>query len=69
VAAAQPADQPHEKWGRNRHLAFAIANLATAQAELLAHGHDIQMSASGRPALFTHDPDGNLIELSEVDRI
>lgn len=55
-----------EKWGRNRHVAFAIANLAAAKNHLLDHGCDVQMSASGRPALFTHDPDGNIIELTEV---
>jgi glyoxylase I family protein len=55
-----------EKWGRNRHLAFAVTDLAQAQAELLANGNDMQMSASGRAALFTQDPDGNLIEISEL---
>ncbi|NES67685.1 MAG: glyoxalase, partial [Okeania sp. SIO2D1] len=29
----------------------------------------IKMSASGRPALFTQDPDGNIIELSQHSRI
>lgn len=55
-----------DKWGRNRHVAFAIANLADAKDHLTAHGYQVQMSASGRPALFTHDPDGNVVELSEV---
>jgi catechol 2,3-dioxygenase-like lactoylglutathione lyase family enzyme len=54
-----------EKWGRNRHLAFSVADLETAKAQLLAHQCPIQMSASGRAALFTQDPDGNLIELSQ----
>lgn len=54
-----------EKWGRNRHLAFAVANLETAKQQLLIHDCPFQMSASGRPALFTQDPDGNIIELSE----
>jgi glyoxylase I family protein len=56
-----------EKWGRNRHLAFAVADLNAAKAQLEAHGCPIQMSASGRAALFTHDPDGNIVELGEVD--
>ncbi len=55
-----------QKWGRNRHIAFAIANLAAAKDHLSSHGYDIQMSASGRAALFTHDPDGNIVELTEV---
>ncbi len=67
VATTLPADLHNtEKWGRNRHLAFAVTDLATAQAELLANGNVVQMSASGRPALFTRDPDNNLIELNEL---
>jgi glyoxylase I family protein len=54
-----------EKWGRNRHLAFAVADLAAAQAQLLAHNYPVQASASGRAALFTQDPDGNVVELSQ----
>jgi catechol 2,3-dioxygenase-like lactoylglutathione lyase family enzyme len=54
-----------EKWGRNRHVAFSVLDLEAAKAQLLAHGCPIQMSASGRSALFTQDPDGNVIELSQ----
>lgn len=54
-----------EKWGRNAHLAFAVADLDAAKAQLLAHDCDIQMSSSGRAALFTRDPDGNIIELQQ----
>jgi glyoxylase I family protein len=54
-----------EKWGRNRHLAFSVANLDQAKKDLIAYNFPIQMSASGRLALFTQDPDGNIIELSE----
>lgn len=55
----------HEKLGRNRHLAFSVANLEAAKKQLIAYNCPIQMSASGRSALFTEDPDGNIIELSE----
>lgn len=55
-----------EKWGRNRHLAFSVENLETAKQQLIAHNCLIQMSASGRTALFTKDPDGNIIELNET---
>ena len=55
----------YEKLGRNRHLAFSVANLEAAKEQLSAHNCQIQMSASGRSALFTQDPDGNIIELSE----
>jgi glyoxylase I family protein len=55
-----------EKWGRNRHLAFSVADLEAAKQQLIAHNCQIQMSASGRSALFVRDPDGNTIELSYV---
>lgn len=55
-----------EKWGRNRHLAFAVSDLDAAKGQLISHNCPFQLSASGRPALFTHDPDGNIIELSQV---
>jgi len=60
-----PDAADNDKWGRNRHLAFSVANLAAAKKQLIAHNCPIQMSASGRSALFTQDPDGNIIELSE----
>lgn len=61
-----PENLPAEKWGRNRHLAFAVTDLAAIKATLDRHDYAYQMSASGRPALFVKDPDGNLIELAEV---
>ena len=61
----QPQLQNPEKWGRNPHIAFSVANLDAAKAQLLTHGYQVQMSASGRAALFTQDPDGNMIELNE----
>lgn len=56
-----------QKWGRNRHIAFSVVNLEAAKQELLSHGYPIQASASGRVALFTQDPDGNIIELSAAN--
>lgn len=58
--------QNPEKWGRDRHLAFSVTNLQAAKEELIAQGYPVQASASGRAALFTQDPDGNVIELSEM---
>jgi catechol 2,3-dioxygenase-like lactoylglutathione lyase family enzyme len=55
-----------DKWGRNRHLAFAVTNLEETKKLLLSHNYPIQMSASGRPALFTKDPDHNIIEISQL---
>lgn len=54
-----------EKWGRNQHIAFQVASLEEAKTQLLNYNCPIQMSASGRSALFTRDPDGNMIELGE----
>jgi glyoxylase I family protein len=58
--------QNAEKWGRNPHLALAVEDLEAAKTHLTAHGYPLQLSASGRAALFTQDPDGNVIELTEV---
>ena len=65
LGEAPPLHNP-EKWGRNRHVAFAVEDVEMAKAHLLAHGCLVQTSASGRPALFTQDPDGNVIEMSQM---
>ncbi|MBW4638420.1 MAG: VOC family protein [Gloeocapsa sp. UFS-A4-WI-NPMV-4B04] len=57
--------QNAEKWGRNLHIAFSVVDLEVAKNELIAQNYPIQVSASGRAALFTQDPDGNIIELSQ----
>lgn len=57
--------QNAERWGRNPHLALAVADLDAAKSQLVECKCQIQMSASGRSALFTQDPDGNIIELSQ----
>lgn len=56
-----------QKWGRNRHLAFAVTDIQAAKAKLEANNYPVQMSSSGRTALFTQDPDGNVIELNQVN--
>lgn len=55
------------KWGRDRHIAFAVTDLDAAKTQLESHGCPLQLSASGRAALFTQDPDGNVIELSAIE--
>ena len=55
-----------EKWGRNSHLALGVDNLAMAEEKLQNNGYSIQKSFSGREALFTKDPDGNIIELIQT---
>ncbi|MEH2267354.1 MAG: VOC family protein [Nostoc sp.] len=64
-ATTVPTENPNEKWGRNPHVAFSVTDLDAAKQELLNHNYPIQVSASGRAALFTQDPDGNIIELSQ----
>ena len=67
VAPAVPSTQQNpEKWGRNPHIALAVTDLEAAKHQLFAHNYPIQMSASGRAALFIQDPDGNIIELSQI---
>ncbi|TAF57157.1 MAG: glyoxalase [Oscillatoriales cyanobacterium] len=60
----QTAIASSEKWGRSPHLALSIADLETIRHTLETRGISYQNSASGRPALFVQDPDGNTIELS-----
>ena len=55
-----------EKWGRNPHLALVVKNLAMAAEKLQNNGYVTQKSFSGRAALFTKDPDGNIIELVQT---
>lgn len=55
-----------KKWGRNAHLAFSVNNIRAAQERLQKKGYPLQLSSSGRPALFTKDADGNVIELSQL---
>ncbi|MBR8827093.1 MAG: VOC family protein [Gomphosphaeria aponina SAG 52.96 = DSM 107014] len=55
-----------EKWGRNPHIALAVDNLDEAKKRLQTEGYPIQISASARAALFTQDPDGNIIEISKM---
>jgi glyoxylase I family protein len=65
AADVPPANHQNEKWGRNPHIALVVTDLESAKQELLNQNYPIQASASGRPALFTQDPDGNIIELSQ----
>lgn len=60
-------EQVNEQWGRNRHLAFAVLDLNQVKERLEAYHYPVQMSASGRAAFFTQDPDGNILEFSQVD--
>ena len=65
-SSIQPKLQNPDKWGRNPHVALSVADLDAAKTHLLSQDYSLQMSASGRAALFTQDPDGNIIELSQA---
>ena len=52
---------------RNPHIALGVRDLEVAKQQLLAANCVVKMSNSGRAALFTHDPDGNAIELTLVE--
>jgi catechol 2,3-dioxygenase-like lactoylglutathione lyase family enzyme len=58
--------QNAEKWGRNPHIALGAIDLEAAKQELVTGNYPMQTSASGRAAIFTQDPDGNIIELSQI---
>jgi glyoxylase I family protein len=66
VTPENPTSPNWERWGRNRHLAFAVTDVAAVKARLEAMGQAFQASASGRSAVFVRDPDDNVIELGEV---
>jgi len=60
----QPTLTNSEKWGRNPHIAFSVTDLNQAIIRLQSFNISLQMSES-RPALFTRDPDGNIIEINQ----
>lgn len=49
--------------GRDRHIAFSVAELPHLRERLDKAGIPYTMSRSGREALFCRDPDGNAVEL------
>lgn len=53
--------------GRDRHLAFSVADLDALRRRLESAGVAYRMSRSGRHALFCRDPDHNALEFVEVD--
>jgi glyoxylase I family protein len=51
---------------RNPHIALGVSNIEVTKEQLLAANCVVKMSNSGRAALFTQDPDGNIIELTLI---
>ncbi len=65
VAGIDTGTPPPRPTGIANHVAFSVANLADARAELRAHGLDPKESDVGIAQLFVQDPSGNVIELIE----
>lgn len=55
-----------DKWGRHPHVTFAVRHLDEVKRSLEEKAVPFQMSSSGRAALFVKDPDGNVVELLQV---
>lgn len=56
-----------EHGGRDRHLALAVGDWDALRLELDRRGIAYTLSRSGRKALFVRDPDGNALELVEMN--
>lgn len=60
-----PASSADPYGGRDRHVAFTVADLDALINLFHDKGIDYRRSASGRRALFCRDPDGNALEFNE----
>ncbi|KAK9099411.1 hypothetical protein Syun_026456 [Stephania yunnanensis] len=56
-----------EHGGRDRHACIAIRDVSKLKALLDKAGIPYTLSRSGRPAIFTRDPDANALEFTQVD--
>ncbi|KAL8488103.1 hypothetical protein ACS0TY_024403 [Phlomoides rotata] len=56
-----------EHGGRDRHTCIAIRDVSKLKDILDKAGIPYTLSRSGRPAIFTRDPDTNALEFTEVD--
>ncbi|MGK7946119.1 MAG: VOC family protein, partial [Microcystaceae cyanobacterium] len=50
---AKGTEYNSDKWGRNAHIALSVEDLESAISRLKQYNCPVQMSSSGRPALFT----------------
>ncbi|CAH8377207.1 unnamed protein product [Eruca vesicaria subsp. sativa] len=55
-----------EHGGRDRHACIAIRDVSNLKEILDKAGIEYTMSKSGRPALFTRDPDANALEFTQI---
>ncbi|XP_071717563.1 uncharacterized protein [Rutidosis leptorrhynchoides] len=56
-----------EHGGRDRHTCIAIRDVSKLKNILDKAGIPYTLSRSGRPAIFTRDPDTNALEFTQVD--
>ncbi|XP_054821299.1 glyoxylase I 4 [Prosopis cineraria] len=56
-----------EHGGRDRHTCIAIQDVSKLKTILDEAGIPYTLSKSGRPAIFTRDPDANALEFTQVD--
>ncbi|KAG8376179.1 hypothetical protein BUALT_Bualt09G0036300 [Buddleja alternifolia] len=56
-----------EHGGRDRHACIAIRDVSKLKDILDRTGIPYTLSRSGRPAIFTRDPDANALEFTQVD--
>ncbi|GAV72985.1 Glyoxalase_2 domain-containing protein [Cephalotus follicularis] len=56
-----------EHGGRDRHTCIAIRDVSKLKVILDKAGIPYTLSRSGRPAIFTRDPDANALEFTQVD--
>ncbi|XP_059431904.1 glyoxylase I 4 [Corylus avellana] len=56
-----------EHGGRDRHTCIAIRDVSKLKAILDKAGITYTLSRSGRPAIFTRDPDANALEFTQVE--
>jgi glyoxylase I family protein len=61
-----PVEGRPEHGGRDRHIAFAVADLEALCQQLDEAGVEYTRSKSGRLAIFCRDPDANALELVEA---
>ncbi|EOA14038.1 hypothetical protein CARUB_v10027172mg [Capsella rubella] len=55
-----------EHGGRDRHACIAIRDVSNLKEILDKAGIEYTMSKSGRPAIFTRDPDANALEFTQI---
>ncbi|KAI5674331.1 hypothetical protein M9H77_14695 [Catharanthus roseus] len=55
-----------EHAGRDRHTCIAVRDVSKLKGILDKAGIPYTLSRSGRPAIFTHDPDANGLEFTQV---